>query len=101
MIVCAGKARLVNEASLRLADVRTQRSRNRAELTSTLDAWAREMLSRKASERAQARPVLRMASCLRSRELAHILLYPIPSAWLHYDDVDMKHYDHVQLYHSH
>ncbi len=74
MIACAGKARLVNEASPRLADVRAQRSRNRAELARTLDAWAREMLSRKASERAQARPVLRVASCLRSKEPAYVLL---------------------------
>lgn len=42
-------------ASARLAEVRAARSANRAELRATLDGWARAMLGRGASERAQAR----------------------------------------------
>ncbi|KAK9844214.1 hypothetical protein WJX81_008230 [Elliptochloris bilobata] len=47
------EARLVDSASAKLADVRAARGRNRAELRTTLDAWARAMLGRGASERAQ------------------------------------------------
>ena len=54
----AEDARLVDAASPRLAEVRGARARNRSELRSTLDGWARTMLGRGASERAQARPPL-------------------------------------------
>lgn len=63
------EARLVDEATPRLADVRAQRGRNRAELSSTLDTWARAMLGRGASERAQARSVLLVVPCLCSGAL--------------------------------
>ena len=52
------EARLVDSASARLAEVRAARARNRSELRATLDGWARAMLGRGASERAQARRTL-------------------------------------------
>ena len=52
------EARLVDTASAALAEVRAARGANRSELRATLDGWARAMLGRGASERAQARRTL-------------------------------------------
>jgi len=49
------EARLVDDATPRLADVRRRRGRNRGELRRTMDVWARGLLRTGASERAQAR----------------------------------------------
>ncbi len=57
------EARLVDDATPRLADVRRRRGRNRGELRRTMDVWARGLLRTGASERAQARaaPANRLA----------------------------------------
>ncbi len=69
------EARLVDDASARLADVRRRRGRNRGELRRTMDAWARSLLRTGASERAQARArrllFAGLQSALKASETPH------------------------------